>query len=84
MLCKNKRPHRYANLVFGHEIPLGVTDPYVTPPALGGPFTARRGECGKERSYEPDEVLRRELDSLRLSSPTHCLSSARCEGYRLQ
>jgi hypothetical protein len=61
VICKNKRFHRHANLLYGHKIPLGETDAVSDAPALGGAFVATCDECGEERSYEPEEVLRVEL-----------------------
>ena len=57
VICKNKKAHRETNVLFGHKIPLGETDPYEPPPALDGPFTAYCDECGKEYSYDPGDVL---------------------------
>jgi len=62
VICKNKRFHRHTNVMFGHKIPLGEADPYTTPPARSGPFTALCDECDKEYSYKPGEVLRFELE----------------------
>lgn len=62
VICKNKKFHRHVNVMYGHKIPLGETDPYTAAPALSGPFTAKCDECGKEYSYEPGEMLRFELE----------------------
>ena len=34
-----RRMSCFGNVMFGHKIPLGETDPYESPPALDGPFT---------------------------------------------
>lgn len=62
VICKNKKFHKQTNVLFGHKIPLGYTDQFEPPPALSGPFTAKCDECGKENSYESDEVVRFELE----------------------
>jgi hypothetical protein len=62
VICKNKRFHKHTNVMYGHKIPLGETDPYANPPTLSGTFTVLCDECGKEHSYEPSEVLRYELE----------------------
>jgi len=60
VICKNVKFHRHANLNSGHKIPLGETDA-VTPPPVASPFVANCDECGKEYSYESEEILRLEL-----------------------
>lgn len=61
VIGKNKKFHRHINVMYGHKIPLGETDPYTAAPALSGPFTAKCDECGKY-SYEPGGILRFELE----------------------
>jgi len=48
--------------MFGHRIPLGEADAVSPPPALNGQFLARCDECRKEYDYDPEEVLRVELE----------------------
>jgi hypothetical protein len=62
VICQNKKFHRQTNLLYGHKIPLGETDAVSPAPVLGSAFLARCDECGEERSYEPDEVLRVEMN----------------------
>lgn len=69
VICKNKNFHKHTNVMFGHKIPLGKTDPYEPPPHLYGPFTAFCDECGKEYTYEPEEVLRFEQELPALFEP---------------
>jgi hypothetical protein len=45
-----------------HKISLIETDPYANLPSLSGTFAVLFEECGEESSYEPDEVLRLELE----------------------
>jgi len=58
VICKNNRFHRHENTMFGHRIPLGETDAFSPPPAIGGTFQARCDECGEEYAYRPEEILR--------------------------
>jgi hypothetical protein len=60
VICKNAKAHRGANVMFGHKIPLGETDPFEPLPVIA-PFLAKCDECGQELSYEPDEILRLEM-----------------------
>ena len=60
VICKNAKAHHQTNLMFGHKIPLAETDAYESMP-VSGPFYVRCDECGEEYSYEPEEVLRVEL-----------------------
>ena len=69
VICKNKKFHKHTNMMFGHKIPLGETDQYEPPPHLYGPFTAFCDECGTEYTYEPEEVLRFELELPGLFQP---------------
>jgi hypothetical protein len=62
VICKNGGFHRHTNLLFGHRIPLGETDAVSPRPALAGSFKVQCDECGKEYSYEADDVLRFELE----------------------
>jgi hypothetical protein len=62
VICKNGGFHRHTNLLFGHRIPLGETDAVSPRPALAGSFNVQCDECGKEYSYEADDVLRFELE----------------------
>jgi hypothetical protein len=62
VICKNKKFHRHTNLLYGHKIPLGETDAISPVPALSSAFVARCDECDEERSYEPEEVLRVEMN----------------------
>jgi hypothetical protein len=62
VICENKKFHRHTNVMYGQKIPLSETDPYANSPALSGTFSFLCDECGKEYSYEPDEVLRLELE----------------------
>jgi len=62
VICKNKRFRRHTNLISGHKIPLGETDAVSPAPALVGAFVVRCDDCGAERSYEPEAVLRIELN----------------------
>lgn len=61
-LIENPTPDVETNVMFGHKIPLGETYAYAAAPALSASFTAKCDECGKEYSYEPDEVMRFELE----------------------
>jgi hypothetical protein len=61
VICKNEKAHRGPNVMFGHKIPLGETDAFETPP-IGEPFVVRCNDCGQEYSYEPQDVLRFELE----------------------
>ena len=61
VICKNARAHRETNGMFGHKIPLGETDAFAPLP-VSGPFLGRCDECGEERSYGSEEVLRLELN----------------------
>ena len=61
VICKNEKAHRGPNVMFGHKIPLGETDAFETPP-VGEPFVVRCNDCGQEYSYEPQDVLRFELE----------------------
>jgi hypothetical protein len=61
VICKNKKFHRHTNVMFGHKIPLGKTDAVSAAPALNGIFLVRYDECGQERDYKPDELLKIEL-----------------------
>lgn len=76
VICKNKRFHRQTNLLNGHKIPLSETDVVSPAPALKGTFVARCDECGEERSYEPEEVLRVEAKPARA---VHATSAFRGE-----
>ena len=58
VICKNGGFHRHTNLLFGHRIPLGETDAVSPRPALAGSFKVQCDECGKQYSYEADDVLR--------------------------
>src|SRR5882762_1443222 len=60
VICKNHKFHHQKNHLFGHRIPLGVTDAFTPRPALSGPLVIRCDECGAEHSYEPAEVMRYE------------------------
>jgi len=60
VICKNHKFHHQKNHLFGHRIPLGVTDAFTPRPALTGPLVIRCDECGAEHSYEPAEVMRYE------------------------
>jgi len=62
VICRNAKVHLHVNVNAGHKIPLAETDAFAPPPALSGPFTVLCDECGKEYSYEPDELLRLELE----------------------
>jgi hypothetical protein len=62
VICKNGGFHRHTNLLFGHRIPLGETDAISPRPALAGSFNVQCDECGKEYSYEADDVLRFEQE----------------------
>lgn len=62
VICKNKKFHHQTNLLYGDKIPLGETDAFAPAPAIDGAFVVRCDECGEERSYEPEEVLRIELN----------------------
>lgn len=61
VICKNEKAHRGPNVMFGHKIPLGETDAFETTP-IGEPFIVRCNDCGQEYSYEPQDVLRFELE----------------------
>ena len=61
VICKNMKTHRETNVMYGHKIALGETDA-LAPSPVSGPFVAKCDECGEERSYEPAEVLRFELE----------------------
>lgn len=69
VICKNKKVHGHVNVNAGHKIPLAETDAFRPPRDLGGPFMVLCDECGKEYSYEPDEVLRLELELPRSFKP---------------
>jgi|GEM_PF-1301252 len=60
VICKNHKFHHQKNQLFGHRIPLGVTDAFTPRPVLTGPLVIRCDECGAEHSYEPAEVMRYE------------------------
>ena len=47
--------------MFGHKIPLAETDAFEPVP-VSGPFYVRCDECGVEHSYEPEEVMRIEME----------------------
>jgi len=47
--------------MFGHRIPLAETDAFESVP-VSGPFYARCDECAQEHPYEPEEVLRIEME----------------------
>jgi hypothetical protein len=59
VVCKNRKFHQSKGR-FGHRIPLAETDAYSARPVLDGNLVVRCDECGEERSYEPEEVLRYE------------------------
>jgi hypothetical protein len=61
VICKNSKAHRAANVNAGHKIPLAETDEYASPPKVRS-FGVTCDECGKEYSYEVEEVLRLEMD----------------------
>ena len=61
VICKNTKAHRETNLMFGHKIPLAETDAFEPVP-VSGPFYVRCDECGVEHSYEPEEVMRIEME----------------------
>jgi len=61
VICKNAKAHRETNLMFGHKIPLGETDPFEPVP-VSGPFFAKCDDCGQEHSYDPGDVMRVEMD----------------------
>jgi len=61
VICKNTKVHRHTNLMFGHRIPLAETDPFEAMP-VSGPFYVRCDDCGQEHSYEPEEVMRVEME----------------------
>jgi hypothetical protein len=58
VICKNNWFHRHENTMFGHRIPLGETDAFSPPPAIGGTFQVRCDECDEEYAYRPEEILR--------------------------
>jgi hypothetical protein len=61
VICKNTKVHCAANVNAGHKIPLAETDAFASPPKLQS-FVVSCDECGKEYSYEIEEVLRLEMD----------------------
>jgi hypothetical protein len=61
VICNNVKVHRHANVMYGHRVPLGETDAFAPPP-ISGPFVVQCDDCGKEYSYEPEHVLRVELE----------------------
>jgi hypothetical protein len=69
VICRSHAFHRRQNLLFGHKIRLGETDPYSPPPALDGHFSIRCSDCGREHSYAPSEVVRVQLEYLEYFVP---------------
>jgi hypothetical protein len=61
VICKNTKAHRAANVNAGHKIPLAEAHEYASPPKVRS-FVVTCDECGKEYSYEVEEVLRLEMD----------------------
>ena len=47
-------------MLFGHKVPLGETDSFEPVP-VSEPFVVKCDKCGEEYSYEPEDVLRLEL-----------------------
>jgi len=61
VICKNTKAHRETNVMFGHRIPLAETDSFEHVP-VSGPFYVQCDECNQEHSYEPEEVMRVEME----------------------
>lgn len=61
VICKNAKAHRDTDVMFGHKIPLDETDAFESVP-VSVPFVVQCDECGEQRTYEPAEVLRLELE----------------------
>ena len=61
VICKNTKVHRHTNLMFGHRIPLAETDQFEPMP-VSGPFYVQCDDCRQKPSYEPEEVMRVEIE----------------------
>lgn len=61
VICKNRWFHVRHNAWFGHAIPLAETDFYSLLPELPFRFSVRCDQCGKEKSYRPEDVTRFEM-----------------------
>ncbi|HWX92575.1 MAG TPA: hypothetical protein VNY29_08070 [Terriglobales bacterium] len=62
MICKNHKFHKQQNLFSGHKIPLGETDAFAPPPALDFRLSVRCDECGQECLYDPEELVRFQME----------------------
>jgi len=62
VICKNRKFHNQQNLFSGHKIPLGETDAFAPPPALDFHLSVRCDECGQECSYDPEELVRFQME----------------------
>lgn len=61
VVCKNQRFHHKANIGYTHKIPLGEAGVYGARPMLPETIKVRCNSCGKEYSYEQEEVMRDEV-----------------------
>jgi hypothetical protein len=61
VVCKNQKFHKRQNLFFGHKIPLGETDAFMSPPDWDGRLHISCDDCGQENAYEPKDLVRIEL-----------------------
>jgi hypothetical protein len=62
VICKNRRFHHKGNTSYQHQIPLGETDPFSSPPMLTEDVKVCCDVCHQEYSYKPKEVLRAEIE----------------------
>jgi hypothetical protein len=62
VICKNRRFHHKGNTSYQHQIPLGETDPFSSPPMLTEAVKVRCDVCHQEYSYKSKEVLRAEIE----------------------
>jgi len=56
--CKNTEFHRMKNPFAEHRVPLAQTDVHAAHPDTMGHFSVRCDECGKEYSYEAQDVFK--------------------------
>ena len=61
VICKNHEFHSKKNSFSGYKIPLGETDAFENPPALGGELKVRCDACGQENTYLPDDLVRLQM-----------------------
>jgi hypothetical protein len=62
VICKNHKFHKQQNLFSGHKIPLGETDAFAPPPTLDFRLSVRCDECGQESLYDPEELVRFQME----------------------